>query len=119
MRIDKYIWCVRLIKSRSLAAEECKLNKVHIDGAAVKASREVKEGTKFTYKREGIEYQYQVKALPKSRVGAPLVADYVTDITPPVELEKKEFIQLAKSFQRKKGLGRPTKKDRRDLDGLV
>ena len=119
MRIDKYIWCVRLLKSRSLAAEECKLNKVLIDDVPVKASRELKVGQEFVYKRDGIAYKYQVKAFPKSRVGAPLVADYLLDITPAEEIEKKEFIQMAKSFQRKKGLGRPTKKERRDLEGLV
>lgn len=118
MRIDKYLWCVRLYKTRSLAASEVKADRVSMEEEPVKASREVKPGDAFTIKYHGYSRSFKVLALPKSRVGAKLVPDLLEEITPDTELEKQDFLRLAKSLQRDRGTGRPTKRDRRDLDRL-
>ncbi len=107
---------MRLFKTRGLAAESVKGERVLMDDIAVKASREVKPGDHFTLKRHGFEQHFEVKDIPKSRVGAKLVPDYLIDKTPQEELDKRDFLQMAKNMGRAKGLGRPTKKDRRDLD---
>lgn len=73
----------------------------------------------FVHKKDGIEWTYRIEDLPKNRVGAALVANYLTNLTAPEEVEKWEFIQMAKSLQRPKGEGRPTKRDRRMLEGLT
>lgn len=89
-----------------------------MDEHPVKPSREVKEGDLFTLKRHGFDEVFQIKALPKSRVSAKFVADLIENKTPQVELDKMAFLRLARNFSRQKGLGRPTKKDRRDIDGF-
>ena len=119
MRIDKYLWCVRLFKTRSKASEHVKGERVLMDGHAVKASREVHLGDSFIVKRHGFEQHFLVLGIPKSRLGAKLVPDYLEEKTPPEELDRKDFLQMARNMSRKKGLGRPTKKDRRDLDKLL
>lgn len=119
MRIDKYLWCVRLFKTRTLATEACNAGKILIDGQPVKPSREVRPGTTFTYRNAGIHYVYEVIDLPKSRVGAALVKTYLENKTPQEELEKLEMIRLAKAFTRPKGMGRPTKKERRDIESFL
>lgn len=119
MRIDKFLWCVRLFKTRSLAAEACNSGKIIIDGQTVKPSREIKPGIVFSYKNAGIHYIYEIKDIPKSRVGAPLVRQYMEDNTPEEEIEKLEMMRLAKSFTRARGLGRPTKKERRDIESFL
>ena len=87
-------------------------------GLPVKSSREIKSGNLITIKRHGFDQLYEVLSIPKSRVGAKLVEDYVVNKTPQEELDKEEFLKLARNITRQKGLGRPTKKDRRDIDGL-
>ncbi len=119
MRIDKYLWCVRKYKTRSLASEEVRKERVLVNGDIVKASRDAKVGDVLTLKREGIAYTYKVLGFPKSRVGAKLVDEYVKDLTAPEELEKLNFINMMKKLDRRKGTGRPTKKERRDLDDLI
>lgn len=116
MRVDKYLWCIRVFKTRSLATEWCREGKVSILGEAIKAARELKGGEKITVRKGAIHFVYEVKDFPKSRVAAKLVPDYAIDMTPKEELDKLEMILLAKSEDRWKGLGRPTKKDRRDID---
>lgn len=116
MRIDKFLWSVRKYKTRSLATDEIRKDKVQLNGDAAKPSREVKTGDTIHFRVDGIEYGLKVLDIPKSRVGAKLVPDYIKDITSEEELNKKEFIQLMRSFDRRKGTGRPTKKERRDLD---
>jgi ribosome-associated heat shock protein Hsp15 len=118
MRIDKYLWCIRVYKTRSIATEEVKNGKVICDEVAVKPSREVKIGDELTIKRHGFIQSYTVLGIPKSRVGAKLLPDLVLETTPAAEFEKRDFLQLARSANRERGLGRPTKKDRRDLDRL-
>ena len=113
MRIDKYIWAIRIAKTRSLASLFCRDGKVEIDGKKVKPARILKEGEIIVVRKGAIFYSYEVLTFPKSRVGASLVQDYAKDITPKEQLDKLEMIRLA-NIDRPKGLGRPTKKDRRN-----
>jgi len=116
MRIDKFLWSVRFYKTRNIAAEEIKKNRVSIGENVVKSSKEVKTGDVIKIKKNQIEYKIKVTDVPKSRVGAKLVALYVIDMT---EKEQYEILKMRKSAQdyyRQKGLGRPTKKDRREMD---
>jgi ribosome-associated heat shock protein Hsp15 len=116
-RIDKYLWSVRVFKTRTLATEACKSKKVLIDNNPVKASRIVKNGDIIEIKQMPIVRTYKVIDTPKSRVSAKIVKDFVIETTPEEEFIK---LKLAKTNQikRDKGTGRPTKKDRRLLDKL-
>jgi len=116
VRIDKFLWAVRLFKTRSLASEACKKGRVIIDGAQVKASRNIHLGTIFSVKKENIFVMLKVKKLLDNRVGAKLVEEFLEDLTSDEEYEKFELDRLAKKLNRDKGTGRPTKKDRRDLE---
>lgn len=116
MRIDKYLWTIRQFKTRSQATQAVKNGQVLIDEKPVKAAAELKGGEHIRVKHNPIWRAIEVIAFPKSRVGAKLVADYAKDITPESELEKLEMIKLSPGFDRPKGLGRPTKKERRTLD---
>ena len=116
MRIDKYLWSVRFYKTRTIATEDIKKNRVSIGENPVKASKEVKAGDVVKIRKNQIDYKIKVIDIPKSRVGAKLVALYVVDMT---EKDQYEILQMRKSSQeyyRQKGVGRPTKKDRRDMD---
>jgi ribosome-associated heat shock protein Hsp15 len=116
MRIDKFLWCVRYFKTRSIATNACKKNQVKIDGTSVKPSKEVFAADKITIRKNQINYQIEVLDLPPSRVGAKLVNLYLVDVTPKEAFEKLELLKYSKDYYRKKGTGRPTKKDRRDID---
>ena len=116
MRIDKWLWCVRLFKTRSQATDACKGGKIRLNGVLPKPSKEVKPGDKITFTKGIIQYQVQVKELLKSRVGAKLVEDYLIDLTPKEEYEKAQKQRMMNQAVRDRGTGRPTKKDRRDLD---
>mgnify|MGYP001970068309 FL=1 len=116
MRIDKFLWAVRKYKTRSLATDEIKKGAVKIGEEIVKPSREVKAGDEIEFRKEAIHYKIKVLDFPKSRVGAKLVEQYIVDITLQEELDKKEFIGMMRGLNRRKGMGRPTKKERRDLD---
>ena len=116
MRVDKYLWCVRYFKTRSLATQACRQGKVKIQGDNVKASREVYPTDKIQVRKNQIDYQIEVLDLPTSRVGAKIANLYVNDITPKEEFEKLELLKYSKNYYRKRGTGRPTKKDRRDID---
>lgn len=115
MRIDKYIWAIRVFKSRSLAAANCKSGKVWLNDGLVKASREVKVNDIIKVRKGAVHYSYKVLDFPKSRVGAKLVPDFMIIVTTKEELAKIELIKLSYQSGRSKGLGRPTKKDRRSL----
>jgi len=119
MRIDKFLWCVRLFKTRSLSSEQIRTDRVLIENIPVKPSREVKRGDVVRIKRHGFDQKFEVRALPKARIGAKLVPDYIKDITPQEEIDKEAFLKLARNMTRQKGLGRPTKKDRRDMDQFL
>lgn len=117
MRIDKYLWAVRLFKTRSQAAEACRLGKVFMREEAVKAAREVKIGEGFDLKQHGVKFTYTVVGIPPSRVGAALVPNYLLDQTPEEEKLKLAAQRAVSAFEyRERGSGRPTKKDRREID---
>lgn len=117
MRIDKYLWCIRVFKTRSLATTACKKGQVKIDDKNVKPSKDIYGDEKILVRKNQINYQIKVLDLPESRVGAKLVDLYRKDITPKEAFEKNELLKFAKDYYRKKGAGRPTKKDRRDIEG--
>lgn len=116
MRIDKYLWCIRVFKTRSLATTACKKGQVKIEQKSIKPSKEVFGGELILVRKNQINYQIKVLDLPESRVGAKLVDIYRKDITPKEEFEKTDLLKYSKDYYRKKGTGRPTKKDRRDID---
>ncbi|MGC4130638.1 MAG: RNA-binding S4 domain-containing protein [Bergeyella sp.] len=119
MRIDKFLWSVRFYKTRSIAADEIKKNRVYIGESPVKSSKEVKQGDEIRIRKNQIDYKIKVLDVPKSRVGAKLVADYVKDITDPHQYEILKLRKSTQDYYRIKGEGRPTKKDRRDMDEFV
>lgn len=119
MRIDKYLWCVRYLKTRNIATQACKKGSVRVNGDIVKASRDVYPGDRITLRKEQINYELEVLDLPESRVGAKLVDIYRKDTTPKEAFETNEMLKYAKTYYRKKGVGRPTKKDRRDIDDFT
>jgi len=119
MRIDKFLWCVRKYKTRSLATEAIRKERVSINDEPCKASREVAPGMYISYKKEGILYRLKVRQLPKSRVSAKLVEEYIEEATSNEEQQKAEFIKMMRHYNRQKGSGRPTKKERRHLDDFM
>lgn len=119
MRIDKFLWSVRIYKTRSIASDEIKKNKVLIGDNVVKNSKEVKIGDTIKVKKNQIEFKIKVLDLPKSRVGAKLVPDYIADRTEQEQYEILKFKRMQQSYYRAKGEGRPTKKDRRDIHGFM
>lgn len=118
VRIDKFMWAVRLFKTRSISAEACKKNRVSIGGQFVKSSRVVKVGDVIEVRVPPITRSYQILALAEKRMGAKLVPDFIKDVTSADQLEMLELAKMAHNMGRPRGLGRPTKKDRRDLDRL-
>lgn len=116
MRIDKYLWCVRYYKTRSLATAACKKGHVRVNNEIVKPSREVYPLDIIEVRKNQINYKLKVNDIPESRVGAKLVDIYRTDTTPKEAFEAQELLKFSKDYYRKKGTGRPTKKDRRDID---
>jgi len=116
MRVDKYLWCVRVFKTRSIATNACKQGKVKIGGQILKPSREVFPTDAIEVRKNQIDYIYHVLDLPDSRVGAKIAGLYINDKTPKENFEKLELLKYSKEYYRKKGAGRPTKKDRRDID---
>lgn len=119
IRIDSFLWCVRIFKSRSQAAEACKKGRVTLKGIPAKPSRMVQCGDTFEVKKPPITYSFKIRAIPKNRMGAKLVAEYVENITPPEQFELLELQKLFGFIGRAKGEGRPTKKERRDLDAFL
>lgn len=116
MRIDKYLWCIRFYKTRSLATDACKKNHVKIDQVPLKPAKEVFGGERITIRENQINHLIEVLEIPQNRVGAKLLEIYRRDLTPKSEFENQEALKYAQDYYRKKGTGRPTKKDRRDLE---
>ncbi|WP_299010157.1 RNA-binding S4 domain-containing protein [uncultured Tenacibaculum sp.] len=116
MRIDKYLWCIRLFKTRSIATDACKKGHVKLDGTNLKPSKEVFGNEEITIRKNQINYKIKILDIPPNRVGAKLVDLYRKDLTPKEEFEKTELLKYSKDYYRKKGTGRPTKKDRRDIE---
>ncbi len=119
MRIDKFLWAVRYYKTRNQAAEACKKGHVVLNTIKVKPSKDVYSGDTIVLRKNQTNYQFEVLDIPKNRVGAKLVDIYRKDTTSKEYLEQKKLLSLAKSHHRKKGEGRPTKKDRRDIEGYT
>lgn len=116
VRIDKWLWAVRLYKTRSLAAEDCKKGKVLIQNMPVKPSHTVKVGEIIQIKRNPVVYSFKVLNLAQNRMNAKLVPEFMENVTTPDQLELIELGKIAAKNNRAKGTGRPTKKDRREMD---
>ncbi|MAY23097.1 MAG: RNA-binding protein [Flavobacteriaceae bacterium] len=119
MRIDKYLWCTRYYKTRSQATQACKKGAVKVNQDAVKPSREVFPGDSIQVRKNQIPYSLDVIEIPEHRVGAKLVNLYRVDTTPKEAFENQELLKYSQDYYRKKGTGRPTKKDRRDLEDFT
>ena len=117
-RIDKWLWVVRIYKTRSIATEACAGGKVKIDGNTVKASRMVRKGDIIQVRKRVIKYEYKVLKIAEKRMGAKLVPEFLEDITPKEELAKLKSAQKQPIQTREKGMGRPTKRERRMMDKL-
>lgn len=119
IRLDKYLWAVRVFKTRSDAADAIRNNKVLVNDATVKPSREVKIGDRIAVRRQQVTYSYKVLDLVSSRQPAKNVPLYCLDTTPEEELGKLRIPRETVFVFRDRGTGRPTKKERRELDGLM
>ena len=119
VRIDKWMWAVRLFKTRSIAADAYKKGRVMIQGSNVKPSRMLKVGDVVQIKRPPVVYSFKVLALSENRMGAKLVPGFMENVTSPDQLELLELARFSNSGVRDRGTGRPTKKERRDLDAYV
>ncbi len=119
MRIDKFLWSTRYFKTRNMGTEACKKGQVKINDQVTKPAREVYPMDKIIVRKNQINYQFTVLDIPKSRVGAKLVDLYRKDTTPKEAFEHNELLQYSKDYYRKKGIGRPTKKDRREIDDYL
>ena len=119
MRIDKYLWCVRYYKTRNQASIACKKGHVKVNNSSIKPSKEVYIGDIVGIRKNQINYKIKVNDTPTNRMGAKLVDIYRTDLTPKSEFESKELLKYSKDYYRKKGMGRPTKKDRRSIDNYT
>lgn len=116
VRIDKWLWAVRVFKTRSIATDACRKGRVAIDGATVKPARMLQRGAIVSVRKPPVTYCFRVLELIGSRVGAKLVPQYMENVTPREQYELLELQRVSGFVDRAKGLGRPTKKDRRDLD---
>ena len=116
VRIDKWLWAVRIFKSRTIAVEAIKKNRVSIAGSNVKPSRMIKVGDVIDVRTPPITYSFQVLQLTERRMGAKLVPEYMENVTKPDQYELLEMTKRHGFVDRAKGLGRPTKKDRRSMD---
>lgn len=115
-RVDKYVWSVRLAKTRSQASELISKGKIKLNNVQVKSSREPKVGDTIQISKNTAVYSYKIIQLLDKRVGAKLVEEYIIDITPVEEKEKYRLYSLTQSVYRENGTGKPTKKDRRDIN---
>lgn len=119
LRLDKFIWSVRLSKTRSIATELISKGKIKINGTDVKPSKEVKVNDVINVSKNSALFSYKVKALLDKRIGPKLVVDFIEDITPLEEVEKFKLYNESQSIYRQYGTGKPTKKDRRSLDDFL
>ncbi|MBE6331630.1 MAG: RNA-binding S4 domain-containing protein [Bacteroidales bacterium] len=119
VRIDKWLWAVRIFKTRSIAADAIKMGRVTIGGQKVKASRNVKIGEVIDVKKPPITYSFKVLALAENRMGAKMVPGFMENVTRQEQLDLLQMSRISGFIDRAKGLGRPTKKDRRDMDDFT
>lgn len=118
VRIDKYLWAIRAFKTRSDATEACKGGKVRVGSDSVKPSRDVKVGDEIQVRKGAVTYKYKVLRLAENRMGAQLVPDFAENLTPPEELAKLKAPVETFFVKRDRGAGRPTKKDRREMESI-
>lgn len=118
MRIDQFLWCVRVFKSRNIASNSCRKGLVKINGHTVKPSREPFVGDELSVRQNQIWRSFTIIDFPKSRMGAKWISLYINETTPNEAFEVREMQLLSKDGKRDKGTGRPTKKERRDIDDL-
>lgn len=116
IRVDKYLWAMRIYKTRSIATDACKCGRVKMNGVEIKPSRAFHVGDVFTVRKGPITYTYRILQLASNRLGAKMVPEYLQDITPKEQLELLELARYAAQSGRDRGTGRPTKKDRRDIE---
>lgn len=119
VRIDKWLWATRLFKTRSIAADACKKGRVFVRDTAVKPSAMIKVGDVVRVRKAPITLSFEVLALTQNRMGAKLVPEFLKNVTPPEEYEALELQKLSGFVDRAKGTGRPTKKERRDLEQFI
>ena len=115
VRIDKWLWAMRIFKTRTIATEACKKGRVYVGDALAKPSRTIKVGDVVTVRKPPVTYSFRVLALTQNRLGAKLVPDYMENITPQSELDLLEIVKISGFIDRRKGLGRPTKREGREL----
>ncbi len=115
VRIDKWLWAMRVFKTRTVATEACKKGRVMMGGVAVKPSRPVKPGDVIDVRKPPVTYSFRVKAVAQNRLGARLVPDYMENITPQSQLDLLDVVRISGFIDRRKGLGRPTKREGREL----
>ncbi len=118
-RLDKWLWAVRLFKTRSTAAEACKKGRISVNGAQAKAAHTVKEGDEVSVRKPPITYTFRIKQAIEKRVGAKSVPEMLDNITAPDQMEILEMSKISGFMNRAKGTGRPTKKDRRELEDFT
>lgn len=118
MRYDKYLWAIRLFKTRSLASDACRNGRILSEGQNIKPSKAAAPGDMFILRRPPALLTFRIIGLPPSRVGAKLVGEYLEDLTPEEEREKLNIKLTNNTGQRPRGTGRPTKKERRDIDRM-
>lgn len=116
IRIDKWLWAVRIFKTRSIATDACKKGRVMMDNVSVKPSRNIRVGEVVQVRKPPITFSFKVLALADKRMGAKLVPDFMENVTPPEQYELMELNKIGGFVDRQRGTGRPTKKERRDLD---
>lgn len=114
-RIDKWMWATRIFKTRTISTDACKKGRVLVGGTAVKPSRTIKVGDVINVRKPPVTYSFRVKALTPNRLGAKLVPDYLENITPQSELDLLDVVKISGFIDRRKGLGRPTKREGREL----
>ncbi len=115
VRIDKWLWATRVFKTRSISTDECKKGRVTMGGVNVKPSHLIKVGDKVSVKKPPVTYTFEVLGLIENRVGAKLVPNYLKNVTPPDQYKLLEMVKIGGFVDRQKGLGRPTKKEGREL----
>ena len=118
-RIDKWMWAVRIFKTRTIAAEACKKGRISINGALAKAARTIKPGDVIQVRKPPVTYSFKVLHTIEKRVGAKLVPEMMENITTPYQYELLEMSKVSGFINRAKGTGRPTKKDRRELEDFT
>ena len=115
VRIDKWLWAMRIFKTRTIATEACKKGRVYVGDALAKPSRTIKVGDVVKVRKPPVTYSFRVLALTQNRLGAKLVPDYMENITPQSELDLLEIVKISGFIDRRNGLGRPTKREGREL----